>query len=398
VVEQTYTVGQLGNLIETALSQISAYGLWVVGEISGLKRHQNGHVYFDLVERSDKEGAPPVAKISTVLWSGTKGRVNRMLKEHGDPIRMENGVAVRIHGTLDYWSAGGRLQFQMRQIDPTYTLGKLVADRDVLIAKLTAERVLKVNSLVPMADVPLRVAVVTSIGSAAHADVLKVLRASGFGFRVAELHSAVQGEGAQREIANAINAAGTTDADVIVVARGGGSKTDLMAFDHEMVARAIVASPLPVITGVGHEVDHSVADEVAHTACHTPTAAAGFLVDAVGAWLDRLGRTGSDILTSATRAGDVASAKLNDLATRIVLTQRHALNAADLRLDSVAARANALDPVVAMQRGWSITRAADGSIIRSIDQVDPGADVVTQVADGSLTSTITGTRRSEEPT
>ena len=398
MIEGTLSVSELGTIIKTVLDTTMPDGVWVQGEISGLNRHQNGHVYFDLVERSDEEGARPVAKISTVLWRGTKDRVNRLLKEHGDPIRMENGVAIRIHGTVDYWPAGGRLQFQMKQIDPTYTLGKLVADRDVLIAKLTAEKVLKINSLVPMPDVPLRAALVTSIGSAAEADVLKVLRGSGFGFHVTEYHSAVQGQGAHHEIAAAIKAAGTSDADVIVVARGGGSKTDLMAFDHEVVARAIIASPLPVITGVGHQVDHSVADEVAHTACPTPTAAAGNLVDAVAAWLDRLDRTEGGILAAATRAGDIATAKLTDLATRIVLTQRHALAAAGLRLDSFEARANALDPVVTMQRGWSITRTADGEIVRSIDQVPVGSGLITQVADGSLSSTITDTHRHEDPT
>ncbi len=389
MIEGTLSVSELGTIISTALDMAMPDGVWVQGEISGLKRHKNGHVYFDLVERSDEAGARPVATISVVLWRGVKDRVNRLLTTHGDAIRMDNGVAVRIHGSVDYWSGGGRLQFQMKQIDPTYTLGKMVVDRDVLIAKLTAEKVLRLNSLVPIPDVPLRVALVTSLGSAAHADVLKVLAGSGLAFEVLEIHSAVQGEGAHLEIASAIATAADTNADVILVTRGGGSKTDLMAFDHEVVARAIIASALPVITGIGHEVDHSVADEVAHTACPTPTAAAGFVVEIVSAWLERLDRLETAILTAATRAGDIATGKLNDLATRISLTQTQAIRAARYRLDSIEARVNALDPVAAMRRGWSITRTADGTIIRSVDQVAVGAGVVTRVADGSLTSTIT---------
>jgi len=398
MIEATLSVSELGTVIKAVLDTAMPDGVWVQGEISGINRHKNGHVYFDLVERSDEAGARPVATIPVVLWRGNKERVNRLLQNHGNAIRMDNGVAVRIQGSVDYWPGGGRLQFQMKQIDPTYTLGKMVADRDVLIAKLEAEKVLKLNSLLPMPDVPLHIALVTSIGSAAESDVLKVLGASGLAFRVAEIHSAVQGEGAQHQIAAAIAAAAETGADAIVVARGGGSKTDLMAFDHESVARAIIASSLPVITGIGHQVDHSVADEVAHTACATPTAAANHLVETVAAWLDRLSLIEAGILAAATRAGDVATAKLNDLTTRISLTQRHAIKAAELKLDSVAARVNALDPAVAMQRGWSITRSADGEVVRSIHQVEMGATVITEVADGSLSSTITSSEPMEDPT
>jgi len=396
MIEGTLSVSELGTIISAALDMAMPDGVWVQGEISGINRHKNGHVYFDLVERSDEAGARPVATISVVLWRGNKERVNRLLRTHGDAIRMDNGVAVRIQGSVDYWSGGGRLQFQMKQIDPTYTLGKMVADRDVLIAKLTAEKVLRINSLATMPDVPLRIALVTSIGSAAHADVLKILGASGIAFSVTEIHSAVQGEGAQHEIAAAIATAAHTDADVVLVTRGGGSKTDLMAFDHEVVARAIIASPLPVITGVGHEVDHSVADEVAHTACPTPTAAANHLVEIVSVWLERLDRVEGAILTGAMRAGDAAAAKLDGLTTRIVITQHHALTAARLKLDSVEARISALDPVNAMRRGWSITRTSDGSIVRSVDQVKVGADLTTRVADGTLSSTITGLQQRED--
>jgi len=396
MIEGTLSVSELGTIISAALDMAMPDGVWVQGEISGMKRHKNGHVYFDLVERSDEAGARPIATISVVLWRGVKDRVNRLLTTHGDAIRMDNGVAVRIQGSIDYWSGGGRLQFQMKQIDPTYTLGKMTADRDVLIAKLTAEKVLHLNSLVATPAVPLRIALVTSIGSAAHADVLKILGASGIAFSVVEIHSAVQGEGAHHQIAAAIESASHVAADVIVVTRGGGSKTDLMAFDHEVVARAIVASPLPVITGVGHEVDHSVADDVAHTACPTPTAAASYLVEVVSIWLEHLDRVEGAILTSATRAGDAAIAKLDAIAARIVVSQRHSIAAARLRLDSVEARIRALDPVNAMRRGWSITRTADGSIVRSLNQVEIGTGLTTRVADGTLSSTITATQQRED--
>lgn len=411
-------MSQLGELVRAALSQATPYGVWVEGEISGISRSRNGHVYFDLTEPAETSGARPVATIPVTLFREARDRVNRLLKRHGDAVRMTDGVQVRIQGVVDFYAPSGRIQFRMSAIDPTYTLGKLVAERDLLLSKLSADGILGSNATRPIPPVPLLVGLVTSVGSAAHADILEVLEQSGFAFDVKEIDSAVQGQGAERTVVAAIGAAVDAAVDVIVIARGGGSRTDLAAFNHERIARAIAASPIPVVTGIGHEIDRSVADEVAHTFCTTPTAAGQRIVDIVTAWLDVLATTEAGIVgssesalasadarftsvatrltRSARHTGELAQAHLLQVSTRVVMAQQHALRAADRRLDSAHARTRALDPSRALARGWSITRRPDGSLVRSTTDVAPGDEVTTQVADGLVTSTIDHTEPAEE--
>ena len=210
-----------------------------------------------------------------VLFRENRDRVNRLLKRHGDPIRMTDGVRVRIQGIVDFYPPQGRIQLRMAAIDPTFTLGQLAANRDALLATLSEEGLLQANSHHGLPPVPLRVGLVTSIGSAAHADITTVFERSRMAFTLVEVDTAVQGIGAERGVAAAIDAACAADAQLLIIARGGGSKTDLATFDHEIVARAIARAPVAVITGIGHDIDRSVADEVAHTATTTPTARIG---------------------------------------------------------------------------------------------------------------------------
>lgn len=431
--DQTLTVSELGTIVRAALEAAMPYGVWVEGEISGISRSRNGHVYFDLIEPAEVAGAAPVATVPVVLFRDNRERVNRLLKRHGDPIRMSDGVRIRIQGTVDYYPPQGRIQLRMSAIDPTYTLGQLAAERDALMAALSADGLLRANARPRIPDLPMRVGIVTSIGSAAHADIITVFERSELGFTLVEVDTAVQGQGAEASVAAAIRAADAADVDVILVARGGGSKTDLATFDHELVARAIAAATVPVITGVGHDIDRSVADEVAHTATTTPTAAAQLVVARANEWLgrlaereravvsggrraveraehrvaiarsgistasmsaldhaeERLGHHSERLTRSARRADTRARAQLDLAVARIDVARRHALRRAEDRVELVEARVRAIDPAIALARGWSITRTSDGRVVKSIEELAPGTEITTLVADGTATSTIT---------
>jgi exodeoxyribonuclease VII large subunit len=431
--DQTLTVSELGTIVRAALEAAMPYGVWVEGEISGIRRSRNGHVYFDLIEPDEVAGAAPLATVPVALFRDNRDRVNRLLKRHGDPIRMSDGVRIRIQGTVDYYPPQGRIQLRMSAIDPTYTLGQLAAERDALMAALSADGLLRANARPRIPDVPMRVGIVTSIGSAAHADIITVFERSELSFTLVEVDTPVQGQGAEASIAAAIRAAGAADVDVILVARGGGSKTDLATFDHELVARAIAAATVPVITGLGHDIDRSVADEVAHTATTTPTAAAQLVVARANEWLgrlaeheravvsggrraieraehrvamarsgistasmaaldhaeERLGHDSERLTRSARRADTRARAQLDLAVARIDVARRHALRRAEDRVELVEARVRAIDPAIALARGWSITRTRDGRVVKSIDDLAPGTEITTRVADGTATSTIT---------
>ena len=338
--DQTLTVGELAQVLRWTLDEAFGSGVWVAGEIDSITRARSGHVYFDLVERSERAepGAPPVASLNVVLFRDDKDRVNATIKRHGNAIRMEDGVSVRIQGMLDFYAPRGQLQLRMIAIDPAHTLGALAADRDALLRVLAAEGALRRNADLALAPVPLRVGIVTSLGSAAHADMLRVLTGSGFAFQVVEVDTPVQGVDAPAAIAAAVRAAADAAVDVVVLARGGGSRTDLVAFDHELVARAIAACERPVFTGIGHETDRGVADETAHTACSTPTAAAEAVVQLVENWLERLDGTGRSIAARSRRVLATAEHRTGRAAAGAARGARAASRRADRRLDGAAQR------------------------------------------------------------
>lgn len=277
----TYTVTELSDRIGNAVRAAFRDEVWVRGEIRDLSRPPSGHVYFTLTEPGDASTGTSGTCLQVMLSARNRPTVNGILKLAGGSVRMNDGTDVRIRGRLDWYGPRGVLQLRMTSIDPTYTLGALEAARLELLQRLAAEGLLEANGQRPWPLLPLAVGLVTSEGSAAAADFLDELGRSGFAFRVLHADTRVQGLEAPRSIATAIERLATHGPDVIAVVRGGGARTDLAAFDHEVVARAIAGCPVPVLTGVGHEIDQSVADEVAHTAAKTPTACAALLVAAV---------------------------------------------------------------------------------------------------------------------
>lgn len=335
VPEPTFTVGELSDAIGHAVRSRFRDEVWVRGEIHDLSRPPSGHVYLTLVEERP-DGSR--AQLSVMLSAANKVAVNRSLKLAGGAVRMVDGTEVRIRGRLDWYAPRGQLQLRMTAIDPAYTLGQLEVARTQLLARLRAEGLLERQAALELPLVPLRIGLVTSRGSAAEADFVDELRRSGLAFHVLSVDVRVQGVGAPRSIARGIASAAARACDVIAVVRGGGARTDLAAFDDELVARTIARCPTPVLTGVGHEIDRSVADEVAHRAEKTPTACAQLLVARVRDHLERVEDAWRVIARLAVR--DLAShdAALAGHARRTVRGATACLAEADRRLGVVAER------------------------------------------------------------
>ncbi len=368
VPEPTFSVGELSDAIGHALRASFRDELWVRGEIHDLSRPASGHVYLTLVEQRD-DGTK--ASISVMLSAANKVAVNRALTRAGGAVRMVDGTEVRIRGRLDWYGPRGQLQLRMTAIDPAYTLGQLEVARAELLARLQAEGLLGRNAALDLPVVPLRVGLVTSRGSAAEADFLDELTRSGLAFHVIAVDVRVQGSGAPRAIARGIASAAGRACDVIAVVRGGGARTDLAAFDDEQVARAIAGSPVPVITGIGHEIDRSVADELAHTAEKTPTACAQLLVTRVAEHLGRVEEVWALIARLAQRDLTNHDAALRSHARRAERSVRACLAEGDRRLDAHAARARRAGVVAtarAEQRlGRDLGRLTGASRIRVRD-------------------------------
>lgn len=433
---RTWTPGELHEVFSGLLDHVFGSVVWVEGELVDRSRSPADHVYFRLV---DADGGRPEARpsLSVVLFDTERRAVNQFLRTHGDPIRMSDGVRIRIGGRLRTYAARSTLQLVMDRIDPAFTLGLIGQERLRVLAALRAEGLLGANAQVPMPPVPLRVALVTSVRSAAHADALDELRRSGIGFHVSVLDARTQGADAAASVCAALRTAGGLGVDVVLLVRGGGASTDLVAFDAESVARAIAASPVPVLTGIGHEVDTTVADAVAHAAYKTPTAAAVAIVettrraerrvaDAANALRggvddgllrahDRLARLGHragtvavhrldrhqdaldrharDVAASSRRGLRGATATVDALTQRVRPTAARVSERAEDRLTVLAARARAHDPQAALRRGWTLTRSADGRAVRSVRDVVVGDELTTTTADGVIRSRVTDDER-----
>ncbi len=284
LVMTTYTVAELSRIISQAISRALPEEVWVEGEIRDLSRPASGHVYFSLVDADGDDAAAPMLPVT--LFASDKLAVNRVLQRSG-AVRMTDGVQVRIRGQVSHYAARGTVQLRMTWIDTDYTLGKLAAERERLIRSLDQRGLLEKNRSLPLPLVPLRVGLLTSAGSAAEADFIDELRRSGFGWRVRKVDARVQGAEAVRDVVAGLATLVADDVDAVALVRGGGAQTDLAAFDSEEIAVAVANCPIPVLTGIGHEIDVAVVDLVARSH-KTPTACAAALVDVVGEFVARL--------------------------------------------------------------------------------------------------------------
>ncbi len=363
VEDPTWSVADLSRAVGRVVEQAFPGEIWVRGEIRDLPppgdgRRARPHLYFDLVEPAPP-GSRPAAVLPVVLWATDRKRVNADLRRSGVRVSaMDNGVDVRIRGRLRWWAPGGRAQLQMTGIDPEYTLGRLAADRAAVLAALDAEGLLDRNRSLALPRVPARVGLVTSVGSAAHADVRRVLATAGLDHLLVEADARTQGPDAVETIPPALAAVVASGAEVVLLVRGGGSRVELAAFDTEAIARAVATCPVPVLTGIGHEVDESVADRVAHTECPTPTAAAVHVVAGFAAARDETEAVWRAIGAAARRRTEAADVRLTDRGRHIATHATAALRAGDVAHRSATARLGRRGPTAFAEAGARLDRAA----------------------------------------
>lgn len=407
--EPTFTVPEIAAELASLVVKAFPEDVWVRGQIRDLSRPPSGHVYFTLVDPAAGSMSAQPAQLPVSLFAADKEAINRLLLR-GGAVRMTDGVEVRIRGRLNYYQPRGSVQLQMSWIDAEFTLGRLAAERERLLGVLESEGLLVMNRALRLPIVPLRVGLVTSEGSAAHADFVHELEMSGFGWDVLVADARVQGLEADIGIPEALQNLMEAGVDVTCVVRGGGARTDLAPFDREPIARAIATHPVPVLTGIGHEVDATIADVVAHQSFKTPTACAVGLVERVRAFRGAIDATARRVAGSGRHHLDLQQRRTNHAARRIAVATISGLRTADqaigwagerlrlgaagaldreeARLAAAEALVGAADPGRILARGFSITRTGDGSLIREVGDVARGAELVTILADGSVRSRV----------
>ncbi len=377
-----FTVTELTAYLQEVLdTDLVLSDVWVQGEISNFSRATSGHCYFSVKENN--------AVLSAVMW--------RNQAMHLDSLPT-NGEAVLAHGHVSFYAPSGKLQLYVHQLQPA-GIGQLHARFEALKAQLQAEGLFEPARKRVLPDLPHRIGIVTSEHGAALHDILTIIGRRCPLVEVLIAPCLVQGESAPQSIVTALQAVYAAPVDVIIVARGGGSLEDLWAFNEEIVARAIFASPVPIITGVGHETDTTMVDYVADVRAPTPSAAAELVVP------DRVELR--QRLTSLRQQLDMASAgmlvhhrqqladgldrlqqhspllrlpsarqQVDDLLRRAFDHMTHTITVSRADLRRLQAQLDILSPRATLERGYAVvTRLTDGMVVTRGDQVAVGENV-----------------------
>ena len=276
------SVLELNTRVRDLFQTVFPYPVWLRGSLSGrLSAGQSGHTYFQLLDET-AGGGQSAASVDCVLFAGARSIVARDFARMGMLFAPEPGMSVRVLGRVDLWTRSGRFQFVVEAFDP-YSFGSAAElHMRAVVDRLAKEGLTSRNPSLPFPALPLRIGLISAPGSAALEDFLSTLRESGFPFEVFFHPAVMQGVTTGQSLIAALARLGRIEGlDAVVVTRGGGSAGDLAWFDSEPIGRALAAFPVPVISGIGHEIDFTVPDFVAHTRAKTPTHAASVLVDRV---------------------------------------------------------------------------------------------------------------------
>ena len=413
------TLRELQRRVKSVLEGSFALPLWVSAEISDIKVNYSGHCYLELVEKAEKGGdnGVPTAQARAVIWKSHFPRIAAYFEaETGQ--RLAPGLKILAKVLVSYHELYG-FSLQITDVDPSFTLGDLERQRQQTIAQLQQDGVWEMNRGVPMPTVVQRVAVVSSAQAAGYQDFCKELAKSLYRFEVELFDAFMQGEAAEGSIIDALCrvADRLEEFDAVVIIRGGGSRSDLNCFNAYRICSYVAQFPLPVITGIGHDKDTSVADMVAHTALKTPTAVAGWLVermDRICGWLDaaalqlhdgvlRLSRTQQVRLEEL--AGDVRHLSLGLLRQRgLELGSREEvfrqavgsfLRQQRQQLAATGELVESRSPRHILRMGFAVVRSG-GRAVTSVRQVTAGERLTVEVADGRFSAEVKTEKRSEK--
>ena len=392
--QDVLTVSEVTRQIKDCLEG-NFYRVWVVGEITNCTRAGSGHIYLTL--KDDR------AQLRAVVWRSTAARLK---------FDLHDGLEVVASGPVELYEARGTYQLTIEQLVPQ-GLGALELAFRQLCEKLQAQGLFAPERKRPIPRFPRRIALVTSRSGAALRDMLQVIGRRWKATDVVILPVPVQGAGAAEEIAAALRSVPRIPGvEVVITGRGGGSLEDLWAFNEEIVARAIYESPMPVISAVGHEIDVTIADLVADCRALTPSEAGELVVPHRDEIRQELRRLQSRLVSALQNRAARARAQLDGLADRRVLTRPYdRLHDLSRRLDELEARGSralrarlahhqqslahyasaldALSPLKVLERGYSLTRTTNGTVVRNVAEVHPGQELETILVDGRVRSRVT---------
>lgn len=395
----TLTVSELLSRVDQALAAAVPGPLWVRGEVSGFRRSARGAAFFRLADPAVDGEVIEVAGRGRVMMD-----VDRRLQAAAVG-SLRDGIEVRVRAVAGLDRGRSVIRLSLLEVDPEFIAGRLAIDRQEVLRRLAADGTLEANGRLPLPLVPLRVGLITSRGSAAHADFLDQLRRSGHRFRVRTVQALMQGEAAGDEIERALARLAGEEIDMVALVRGGGAKLDLAAFDSETVSRAIGRCRVPVLAGIGHETDSTVADGAAAVSVKTPTAAGEWLVTRVGEYSTRVATARRMIADEARAACGRAARGLDHAAAQVGEARRQLTRQRDVLshlekgvsenarrgLRQATAHLDAMGEVLAtigleptLRRGFALITRPGGGVVRSVESVRPGDRLHVRLAGGEM--------------
>ena len=403
------TLLDLQLMVRATLESRVSDPVWISAEISEMKVNRSGHCYLNLVEKGNNEGSPR-AEARGVIWRSAYTTISRKFEE-ATGAELSTGIGVLLRVVVTYHEVYG-FSLQIVDIDASYTLGEVERRRRECIAQLQRDGVWDMNREIELPRPMLRIAIVSSATAAGYQDFMNELRRSAFRFRTELFGSLMQGEMAEDSVIEALHlvAEREEEFDCVVVIRGGGSVSDLALFDSYRIASHIAQFPLPVITGIGHDKDTSVADLVAHTSCKTPTAVATLLCEMAEmemATIEEysytlrdivLSRLNSERLTLERHSAEIARQsvvavngmqhRLTSIEESIATLARTMIRSEEQKLSSHLMVVEQSNPEIILRRGFAIVRGSDGRAV-NIQNIKPGADVNIELATGTIEANVT---------
>ena len=426
-------ISEFNKYVKDVLNAGFPQEVWICGELQQYNRNKTKrHIFFELVEK-DAESKDVKARIGLVIFAGRNSHIQGVLKKSENAFELKDDIEVKFKCKVDFYVPHGALRLVVEDIDPTYTLGKLAQEKQKLIAELKKAGTLDKNKQLELTAVPLNLGLVTSFDSAAYNDFISEMTKSGFGFKIFIENALVQGKNAEADVCRALNKLKKVkDLDAVVITRGGGSIAELSCFDSKLIAEAIAEYPIPVLTGIGHEIDLSVTDLAAHTFAKTPTAVAQLICNRIQWYIERADELIDEVISLAQTKISDEKLKLRDSAMALqantiqylkghgenlvryleILRQKpvgivkdsakslsackellgktlnQRMSSEKLKLKNYEKIVNIVHPKNTLKRGFSLTRTKDGKIVKSVKDVNTFDEVTTEVGDGCVRSTV----------
>lgn len=378
----------LCDLIEESLQPLNERTYNVRAEISSLSE-RNKHCYMELVEKSNSSEI--VAKIRANCWRNTWVMLSSYFAQETQKT-LAVGMEVLFEVTVDFHSVYG-LSLNIVGIDPSYTLGKLAQERIRTIERLTKDGVIDMQKSLSLPTLPNRLAIISSSDAAGYQDFCHQLQESGYLFTTKLYKAFMQGNNAPQSIIAALNliyeeiSDETERFDAIIIIRGGGSSLDLNCFDDYELAFHIAQFPLPIITGIGHTKDVSVADLVAYLPLKTPTAVADYFVSIMQEQQDKLNRLKVALYATAQKRIALQATKLERVKRNISELMYYYLHSQQNRLNIAQNTIRMCSPAEIYRKGYSLT-TINGKVLKSATQVRKDDKITTEFSDGIVQSIV----------